>query len=124
MSAPETNALSPAPDNTTTLIVSSASNPARISPNPIHISMDIALRFSGWLKVTNPMPPSRAASILPPAYSVVPTFSSISDYSLFAHRGDFGIGVADRLHDFRLMLARIGGIQPDSLRKAGNVDRR
>ena len=63
--------------------------------------MDMALRFSGWLKVTNPMPPSRAASILPPAYAVVPTFSSISDHSLLAHRGDLGVGVADRLHDLR-----------------------
>src|SRR5580658_8484464 len=118
MSAPETNALSPEPDNTTTLIVSSASNPLRISPNPIHISMDMALRFSGWLKVINPMPPSRAASILPLAYSVVPTFSSISDCSPLAHRGDLGIGVADRLHDLVLMLAGIRRVVPDRFRKA------
>src|SRR5438552_1754535 len=36
-----------------------------------HISTDTALRFSGWLNVTTPIPSRLAARILPPAYSRV-----------------------------------------------------
>ena len=67
ISAPETNALSPAPVSTTTRTASSAANASRISTSPCHISIDMALRFSGWLNVTSPTPPSLDASILPPA---------------------------------------------------------
>ena len=71
ISAPDTNALLPAPIRITTRTdvvarIRRGSRPARV-----HISSDMALRFSGWLKVISPMPSSFAASILPPAYSTV-----------------------------------------------------
>ncbi len=47
MSAPETNALLPAPVRITTRTDPSSANSSRMSPNPVHISSDIALRFSG-----------------------------------------------------------------------------
>src|SRR4029077_12956982 len=94
-----TNALWPAPDRITTRTDPSSANSSRISPSPVHISSDIALRFSGWLNVISPTPSSFAASIFPAAYSRVtppPGKSFISDRSLLAHVGDLVLGVAHR----------------------------
>src|SRR5712692_1799119 len=74
ISAPEMNALLPAPVRTTTRTELSSRNSSRISPNPAHISTDIALSFSGWLNVITPTPSSHADNILPPAYCLVPLF--------------------------------------------------
>ena len=65
MSAPETNALLPAPVRITQLTLLSSLNSSMMSPRPVHISMDMALRFSGWLKVIRPTPSSFAANIFP-----------------------------------------------------------
>src|SRR3984957_10669426 len=115
MSAPETNALLPAPVRITTLTLLSSENSSRMSPSPVHISIDMALRFSGWLKVISPTPSSFAASILPPAYSRVtppPGSVSISDRPLPAHVGDLVGAIPDRsqhlfgaLAEFRRRLA-------------------
>ncbi len=70
MSAPDTKALSPAPVRTTTRTAGSSAQPSRIADSPSHISTDMALRFSGWLKVIRPTPSAAWASILPPACSV------------------------------------------------------
>src|SRR5579872_516381 len=103
MSAPDTKALLPAPVRITTRTDESSANSSRISPSPVHISSDMALRFSGWLNVTSPTPSSFAASIFPAAYSrVTPPAgkSFISDRSLLAHLGDLLGGVADRGQHF------------------------
>src|SRR4051794_36481407 len=64
MSPPETNALSPAPDNTTTRIASSAAKSSSTSAAASDISSENALRFSGLLKIKDPIAPSFFASIL------------------------------------------------------------
>ena len=64
MSAPDTNALSPAPASTMTRTAGSASKSAMIFGIACHMSNDTALRFSGWLKIIQPMPPSLRAIIL------------------------------------------------------------
>src|ERR1700677_1654324 len=127
MSAPETNALLPAPVRITTRTELSSANSSRISPKPTHISTHMALRFSGWLKVTSPIPSSFAASILPPAYSTeVPplTIASISDRSLLAHVRDLGVRVTDRVQHFVRAGARFRCRNADILRETGDVDRR
>ena len=64
MSAPDTNARSPAPASTITRTSGSASNAATIFGTAAHISSDTALCFSGWLKIIQPIPPSLRAIIL------------------------------------------------------------
>src|SRR6187402_157869 len=58
MSAPATKACSPAPRRITTRIASSAARSATYSGMACHISWLTALRFSGWLKVIQPIGPS------------------------------------------------------------------
>src|SRR5271170_3450503 len=127
MSAPETKALLPAPVRITTRTELSAANSSRISPRPTHISTDMALRFSGWLKVISPIPSSFAASILPPAYSTETpplTIVSISDRSLLAHVRNLRVRVSDRVQHFIRAGARVRRRDADVLREPGDVDRR
>src|SRR6185437_5158644 len=85
--------------------------------------MEMALRFSGWLKVTRPTPSSFAASIFPPANSRVVAWSgSISDHSLLAHIRQFRIGIADGLQDILVMLSGVGCVCAHGLGKPGDVD--
>jgi len=58
MSAPATKAASPAPRRITTRMAGSAARSATYSGMACHISWLTALRFSGWLKVIQPMGPS------------------------------------------------------------------
>ena len=60
ISAPETNALSPAPTMITTRTSGSSRNSTNALPSPSHISSDMALRFSGLLKVMTPTPSADA----------------------------------------------------------------
>src|SRR5215472_15129330 len=127
MSAPETNALLPAPVRITTRTEPSSENSSRISPNPVHISSDIALRFSGWLNVISPTPSSFAASILPPACSRVtppPGKSFISDRSLIAHLSDLVGAVADRCQHLVRARSHLRRRQADILGEPGDADRR
>src|SRR5271169_2160346 len=127
MSAPETNALCPAPVRITTRTDPSSVNSSRISPNPVHISSDIALRFSGWLNVISPTPSSFAASILPPAYSrVTPPLgkSFISDRSIPAHLGDLVGGIPHRCQHLIGARSHLRRRQADVLGEAGDADRR
>src|SRR5216684_976785 len=64
MSAPETKALPPAPDSTTTRIAGSLAKSARISFAACHISSEVALSRSGLLKIIVPIGPSLRAIIL------------------------------------------------------------
>src|SRR6185312_153815 len=87
--------------------------------------MEMALRFSGWLKVTRPTPSSFAASIFPPANSRVVAWSgSISDHSLLAHIRQFRVGVADGLQHIFVVLSGIGCVAAHCLGKTGDVDGR
>ena len=88
ISAPETNALCPAPVSTTTRTASPSAQASSTSRSPSHISTDMALRFSGWLKVMRPTPSSTSASSFPPA-------RCIRSRPLRAHLGDLGSRVAD-----------------------------
>src|SRR5712664_632502 len=63
MSAPEMNALPPAPLRTTTRIWSSFSNSAMISGTDFHISTDTALCRAGLLNCIQPIGPSFFAII-------------------------------------------------------------
>ena len=54
MSAPETNALPPAPTSSTTFTATSSRRIVKAVPSASHISSDIALRLSGLLKVIVP----------------------------------------------------------------------
>ena len=60
ISAPETNALSPAPNRITTRTSGSSRSSTSALPSPSHMSSDMALRFSGLLKVMTPTPSSIA----------------------------------------------------------------
>src|SRR5580658_5476188 len=127
ISAPETNALLPAPVRITTRTELSSANSSRISPSPTHISTDMALRFSGWLNVTNPIPSSFAASILPPAYSTETpplTIVSISDRSLLAHVRNLRVRIADRVQHFIRAGAGLRRRNTDVLGEARDIDRR
>src|SRR6266403_1198599 len=79
ISAPETNALSPAPTRTTTRTSGSSRNSISACPSPCHMSSDMALRFSGLLKVMTPTPSVMLCRILPSAwdFSVLLGTSSI-----------------------------------------------
>src|ERR1700730_1402404 len=99
ISAPETNALSPAPVSTTTRTLSSAVQASNISISPSHISTDMALRFSGWLKVIRPTPSVTCANILPEAYctcSAICTWSAIGSLLLRICAVLFSVGPASR----------------------------
>src|SRR5580700_5511819 len=127
ISAPETKALLPAPVRITTRTELSSANSSRISPSPTHISTDMALRFSGWLKVTSPTPSSFAASILPPAHSMETpplTIVSISDRSLFAHVRNLRIRIADGVQHLIRARTRLRCRHTDVLREPRDVDRR
>src|SRR5215207_221572 len=63
MSAPDTNARSPAPASTIARTCGSASNAVTIFGTAAHISSDTALCFSGWLKIIQPIPLSLRAII-------------------------------------------------------------
>src|SRR6478736_3321737 len=127
MSAPETNALWPAPVRITTRTDPSSANSSRMAPNPVHISSDMALRFSGWLNVISPTPSSFAASIFPAAYSrVMPPLgkSFISDRSLLAHLGDLVRRISDRGQHFVGARSHFRRRQADVLVEAGDADGR
>src|SRR6267142_6862694 len=110
MSAPETNALSPAPTRITTRTSGSSRNSTRARPSPCHMSSDMALRFAGLLKVMTPTPSVTLCRILPSAWdlSVVlatfsigaafadesSTFGSMEDVSLYPNRPSLGQGPA------------------------------
>jgi hypothetical protein len=85
ISAPETKALSPAPARITTRTSGSSRNSVSAWPSPSHMSSDIALRFSGLLKVTVPTPSLTLCRILPSAwdFTVLSGVSSIGASSLF-----------------------------------------
>ena len=67
ISAPETNALSPAPTMITTRTSGLSRSSISALPSPSHISSDMALRFSGLLKVMMPTPSVTLCRILPSA---------------------------------------------------------
>src|SRR5262245_1964839 len=77
MSAPDTNARSPAPASTMARTCGSASKAATIFGTAAHMSSDTALSFSGWLKIIQPIPPSVRAIIL-----LVPSSTSWSPRGL------------------------------------------
>src|SRR5216683_6532983 len=64
MSAPETNALPPAPVTTMTRIASSFSKSSMICATACHMSSETALWRAGLLKMMRPTAPSFSASIL------------------------------------------------------------
>src|SRR5262245_61127646 len=119
MSAPETKALPPAPDTTTTRTSGSRAKPSRIFVPAAHMSSETALRRSGLLKIRWPTPPSRRASIL----SV-----SLMASSCHAHHASHRLGAAQRGDLLRLeaelfengvgMLAQIRRRRGDLARRA------
>src|SRR5262249_32296541 len=82
ISAPETNALSPAPASTTTRIAGSASNAESTFGIPAHISTETALRRSGLLKISQPIAPSLRPTSFSVPLSTAPAFGKVSINSL------------------------------------------
>ena len=78
MSAPETNALSPAPAITTTRTSGSSRKSCRIVGIASCISMLSAFRRAGLLKIIQPAPPSLRATILSvfSSMQVLPSWSA------------------------------------------------
>ena len=64
MSAPDANALPPAPLITTARTERSPAKSSTATVTASHIASEIALRRSGWLKVSQPMPSALRARIL------------------------------------------------------------
>src|SRR5690242_8966410 len=64
ISAPATNALSPAPRTTITRTSGSASSSVTISVIACHIAFETALRRSGLLKIIQPIEPCFSSNIL------------------------------------------------------------
>jgi hypothetical protein len=62
MSAPDTNAASPAPRRMTTRMASSVARSSTYFGISSHISWLTALRFSGWLNTIQPIGPSFSSS--------------------------------------------------------------
>src|SRR6476660_8517450 len=78
MSAPDTNALPPAPVTTSTRTSSSLANSSRMRLPACHISSDTALCRAGLLKIMVPTRPSLRESILS---VVVMCFSLLQQHS-------------------------------------------
>src|ERR1700761_7105769 len=106
MSAPDTKALSPAPTRITTRTSGSSRNSVRTWPTPSHISSDIALRFSGLLKVRTPTPSLMLLRIFPSAkdLSVLVT-SSIGGSLWLEISGGEGTDICAREGRARLYLS-------------------
>src|SRR5215471_10880933 len=85
ISAPDINALPPAPASTTTRIASSRSNSSRISGTAFHMSNETALWRAGLLNSIHPTAPSLRAIIR----SVLVFMVGLRSYDfLFAQIGD------------------------------------
>src|SRR5947207_12215380 len=79
MSAPETNALPPAPETAMTRIAGSRAKSSMMASAPSHISSETALWRAGLLNTIRPMAPSLVISIL----SVI-IEDSVLDYEMRA----------------------------------------
>src|ERR1043165_4038727 len=79
MSAPETNALPPAPETTMTRIAGSRAKSSMMLSAPSHISSETALWRAGLLNTIRPMAPSLVISILS-----VSIENSVLDYGMRA----------------------------------------
>jgi hypothetical protein len=84
--APETNALPPVPVRITMRTPGSSRNSVNACPSPSHISSDIALRFSGLLKVMTPTPSLTLCRILPSAWD----FSVLVAFDMGRSNAGFG----------------------------------
>src|SRR5690348_6516383 len=120
MSAPETNALSPAPVTTTTRMAGSFSNSSRMTGIASHMSVEVALCFCGLLKTSRPTGPFFSAIMLGVGLKLV--MSRSSDDAALAEPGD-GIGVVpDALQYVLGMLALLRSRGPLLDRGAAHVD--
>src|SRR5690606_13836167 len=126
MSAPETNALPPAPESTTTRTSSSAANASSVRSTACHISSDTALRFSGLLKTTWPTPSSRRLMILS-VMSVLRWLSTAggrrSDHFGRAQLGDPPVAIAELVQNLVGVLAHQRRRHADARRRPAHDDR-
>src|ERR1700733_4888990 len=118
MSAPDTNALPPAPVSTTTRTSLSAAKASSASLVACHISSDTALWRNGLLKVTRPTPASLRARILSvgdivfiSCFAVIASFVC-SDRLGLAQRGNLALGKAEFL-EHRAGMFALAGRPPD-----------
>src|SRR5262245_23857110 len=120
MSAPEMNALPPAPASTTTRMASSRWNSSRISGTAFHMSNETALWRAGLLNSIQPTAPSLRAIIR----SVLVFMRPLRSYDfLFAQRGDRR-GVVTHFAEHRVgVLALVGRGIADAARRARQFDR-
>src|SRR5437660_4135434 len=119
MSAPEMNALPPAPVTTTTRTSSSRAKSSRMRVAASHMSSDTALWRSGLLKITVPTLPSRRASTL--SLRIV-SFILISpaprSYRIgLAQRGDLARLEPELLEHRIGVLAEVGGRRHELARR-------
>src|SRR6202011_5453794 len=120
MSAPEMNALPPAPASTTTRIASSRANSSRISGTAFHMSTETALCRAGLLNSIQPTAPSLRAIIR----SVLVFMARLrSNNLLFAQLGDRRGVEAQLAQHFLGVLALFGGRIAHAARRARQLDR-
>src|ERR1700719_5037849 len=120
MSAPEMNALPPAPASTTTRIASSRANSSRISGTAFHMSTETALCRAGLLNSIQPTAPSLRSIIR----SVLVFMARLRSYHfLLAQLGDRRGIVPQLAQHFVGVLALFRRGIAHATRRAGQLDR-
>src|SRR4051794_4976001 len=117
MSAPEANALPPAPVTTMTRTAGSAAKLAMISSAASHMSSEIALCRSGLLKIIQPTPSSTREIIFSLA------IGTPSDDSVALQAPDLGVVVAEIAQHRRRVLALRRRMRDDVARRAAERHR-
>src|SRR6185295_11256872 len=117
MSAPEANALPPAPVTTITRTDASALKSAIASSAASHISSEIAFSFSGLLKLIQPMP----SAFFTISFSLA--IAASSDDSFALQPRDAGVVEADLAQDLGGVLAERRRMRDDPARRAAERHR-
>src|SRR5262245_19954021 len=129
MSAPDTNALPPAPESTTTRTASSRPNASRILGTACHMSTETALWRAGLLNVIQPTAPSLRAIMRSVPVSMVfsigvPAAKLAVLHDLApAQAGNRLVVVAERTQHLVGVLAALGRRIADVARRTGKLDR-
>src|SRR5262249_24781962 len=128
-SAPDTNALPPAPESTTTRMASSRPNASRILGTACHMSTETALCRAGLLKVIQPTAPSLRAIMrsvpVSMGFSVGVQAAKLAVLHDLAppQAGNHLVVVAERTQHLVGMLAALGRRIAGVARRAGELDR-
>src|SRR6266480_1131082 len=129
MSAPDTNALPPAPESTTTRIASSRANASRMFGTACHMPTETALCRAGLLKVIQPTAPSLRAIIRSVPVSIAFSISLARSRAAVLHAfapaqaGNCLVVVAERAQHLVGVLPPLRRRVADVARGAAELDR-